>query len=316
MTGEDEGGEDGEDGAPEGGKKRRAHRPESTLSKPQQLRHKKPDLDLDFTVDPLFKKTRADFDEGGAGGLLMNHLGVDGNLRVIFDSGDSNEFLEDEAEERVDLMDLSELRREFFPSLGGLDDLAISHSLEDFSFDKGLAQSYDATFMQESYHDDGQDAGDDDDGFGDTTFGVTDGGGDMPMDTTADGNGGGAAVEDFFTGDQAVPDYDDFMPPLQDDGFGDNSGDADNTGEGATGASSNFQSFDPRNRPSEREFMLAMANNEESMVDYFDSGFLKNWAGPEHWKVRRAFRKRECFLLRLFYEFDPILRCSGPVYGR
>lgn len=39
-------------------------------------------------MDPLFRKTCADFDEGGAQGLLMNHLGVDGAMRVIFDAGD------------------------------------------------------------------------------------------------------------------------------------------------------------------------------------------------------------------------------------
>lgn len=45
-------------------------------------------FDLEFTVDPLFKKTSADFDEGGAMGLLMNHLSIDGRGRVVFDSGD------------------------------------------------------------------------------------------------------------------------------------------------------------------------------------------------------------------------------------
>lgn len=46
-------------------------------------------FDLEFTVDPLFKKTSADFDEGGAGGILMNHLGCDGNMKVVFDAGDA-----------------------------------------------------------------------------------------------------------------------------------------------------------------------------------------------------------------------------------
>jgi condensin complex subunit 2 len=31
-------------------------------------------LDLEFSVDPLFRKTSAAFDQGGARGLLMNHL--------------------------------------------------------------------------------------------------------------------------------------------------------------------------------------------------------------------------------------------------
>ncbi|EPB81019.1 condensin complex subunit 2 [Mucor circinelloides 1006PhL] len=46
-------------------------------------------FDLDFTVDPLFKKTSADFDEGGARGLLLNHLSLDQNCKIIFDASDA-----------------------------------------------------------------------------------------------------------------------------------------------------------------------------------------------------------------------------------
>ncbi|EJD48065.1 barren [Auricularia subglabra TFB-10046 SS5] len=286
--GEGEDGEEGEGGTGEGVKKRKAHRPEATLAKSAaQLRAKKQDLDSDFTVDPLFKKTRADFDEGGAGGLLLNHLGVDGNIRVIFDSGDSNENQDDQDEEPVDLIDLSDLRRDFFPTLEGLDDLAISHSLEAFSFDKGLAGSYDATYLNETFRDESQSFGDDDDdGLGETTFRL-DANGDVPMDTGADG--GAPPVEDFFSGDQAVPDYDDFAPPMDDGSFdAENSGEAGATGE-STAVQGSLEGFDPRRMPNEHEFTMAMADGEGSMMDYFDSGFLKNWAGPEHWKVRRKF---------------------------
>ena len=88
--------EDGEDGEGEGEagsqKRKKAHRPANTLAKdPSQLRNRKPDLE--FRVDPLFKKTSATFDEGGATGLLMNHLslgaGADTCMRVVFDASDS-----------------------------------------------------------------------------------------------------------------------------------------------------------------------------------------------------------------------------------
>ncbi|KAG1375949.1 hypothetical protein G6F60_006608 [Rhizopus arrhizus] len=46
-------------------------------------------FDLDFAVDPLFKKTSADFDEGGARGLLLNHLSIDRHCKIIFDASDS-----------------------------------------------------------------------------------------------------------------------------------------------------------------------------------------------------------------------------------
>lgn len=39
-----------------------------------------------FTVDPLYHQTSAQFDEGGAKGLLLNNLGVYGNCQVLFDS--------------------------------------------------------------------------------------------------------------------------------------------------------------------------------------------------------------------------------------
>ncbi|KAL2331859.1 hypothetical protein Fmac_019440 [Flemingia macrophylla] len=43
-------------------------------------------FDVAFAVDPLYRQTSAQFDEGGAKGLLMNNLGVYGRCRVIFDS--------------------------------------------------------------------------------------------------------------------------------------------------------------------------------------------------------------------------------------
>lgn len=105
---------DSPDGDPSQAKKKKASRPAATLAKdPFQLRSKK--LDLEFSVDPLFKKTCADFDEGGAQGLLMNHLslraGADGGMRVVFDASDSTGRIEEEVfEEPEDDVDLSYLR--------------------------------------------------------------------------------------------------------------------------------------------------------------------------------------------------------------
>jgi condensin complex subunit 2 len=41
-----------------------------------------------FTVDPLYQQTSAQFDEGGARGLLLNTLGVYNDCRIMFDSWD------------------------------------------------------------------------------------------------------------------------------------------------------------------------------------------------------------------------------------
>ncbi|KAG9159740.1 hypothetical protein Leryth_007764 [Lithospermum erythrorhizon] len=45
-------------------------------------------FDVAFAVDPLYHQTTAQFDEGGAKGLLLNNLGVYDDCRVLFDSQD------------------------------------------------------------------------------------------------------------------------------------------------------------------------------------------------------------------------------------
>ena len=70
-------------------RKRRAGElnPESTLeSSLESLNVKK--FDLAFAVDPLFHKTSAQFDEGGAHGLLLNNLSVYQGCSIVFDSMD------------------------------------------------------------------------------------------------------------------------------------------------------------------------------------------------------------------------------------
>ncbi|KAI8987588.1 condensin complex subunit 2/barren [Mycotypha africana] len=68
--------------------RKRTNRSEATLLKDfSSIALKK--FDLDFAIDPLFKKTSADFDEGGARGLLLNHLGLDQNCKIIFDASDA-----------------------------------------------------------------------------------------------------------------------------------------------------------------------------------------------------------------------------------
>ncbi|EGN96565.1 hypothetical protein SERLA73DRAFT_111171 [Serpula lacrymans var. lacrymans S7.3] len=264
-------------------RRNKTHRPESTLAKnAAQLRSKK--LDLEFSVDPLFRKTCADFDEGGAQGLLMNHLslgvGSDGGMRVVFDASDSMGKVaddEEDLEEPEEEIDLSYIRKEFLPNVDVLEDKAISHSLAGFSFSKDSFAFDDTTFLPDDSHRD-----DDDDDFG---------GNDAPMDIEG---GGDNPVEDFFQGDHAVDD--EFGGGGVPDEFsgGDNvsvgaEGDQDQAGMRPGG----FVPFDPRKAPNERDLIMAMtdADADGGMMGYFDQTFLKNWAGPEHWKLRKAVRK-------------------------
>lgn len=58
-------------------------------------------------MDPLYHQTSAQFDEGGAKGLLLNNLGVYGGCRVLFDSSECPErsmsTVETEGPELIDL---------------------------------------------------------------------------------------------------------------------------------------------------------------------------------------------------------------------
>ncbi|KAK6259484.1 Condensin complex subunit 2/barren - like 1 [Theobroma cacao] len=76
------------DTAQEGNSKKETEKkmsPLSTLeSSFEALNVKK--FDVAFAVDPLYHQTSAQFDEGGAKGLLLNNLGVYAGCRVLFDS--------------------------------------------------------------------------------------------------------------------------------------------------------------------------------------------------------------------------------------
>ncbi|KAM3243794.1 hypothetical protein ACQJBY_055624 [Aegilops geniculata] len=80
--------------------------PASTLeSSFEALNVKK--FDAAFTVDPLYHQTTAQFDEGGAKGLLLYNLGVYGSCRVLFDSFEAPDKCILSDPEKAEVIDLS-----------------------------------------------------------------------------------------------------------------------------------------------------------------------------------------------------------------
>lgn len=158
--------------------------------------------------------------------------------------------------------------------------MAISHSLAGFSFAKDNNYTFDDTLYRddsvnsEAHDDDGNDPG-----FGDYDAA-------MNMDG-----------EDFFQGSQAVDDgY------ASGDGGGADYGGGENGSVGAEGDQRHMVRpggallpFDPRRAPNERDLVMAVtdADGENAIMGYFDQNFMKNWAGPEHWKLRKVVRKRK-----------------------
>lgn len=301
--GDDEEGEDGEDGQKKR-KKRAARSAEATLATSfTQLQNKK--MELEFSVDPLFKKASADFDEGGAKGLLLNHLAIDSKGRIVFDSSDdANDATpqdaratpapedgsstprdptaepEDVPEDNIEV-DISGLAAKYFPNLARLDEQDICPSMK--TFDLGdVNGSMDLPFLKapEDWRNDDkpdeEEAGnrsglflDDENPMGfDDDDDVNMGGFDLPPETGF-GEGGEIWARDAIRDPQARVHT-----------MGLQGGDEEGVeGEDAM-ADDNAQ------------YGLSMTHGrdqeQENILSYFDQALKKNWAGPEHWRIRRV----------------------------
>ncbi|KAJ5799975.1 uncharacterized protein N7518_002043 [Penicillium psychrosexuale] len=295
--------EEGEDGQPRRSRKKtRSH--EATLAPSfSSLQLKK--FELEFAVDPLFKKASADFDEGGAKGLLLNHLAIDSHGRIVFDSSDdavddSAKTSEDDRQESTDPdqqtddqakpnqkpasdtfennteIDLATLASRFFPDLDRLDEQDICPSLKNLdlgdpsgSLDLPLLKAPEE-WRQDKMDEDGR-AHDDPSGImldDDNAVGFDDddatlAGFDLSGDTGF-GDGGEvwareAALEPMLNVHRTTHD-------------GDNDGEGDDGNEDAYAISMSHQTN---------------SHDHENILSYFDNALQKNWAGPEHWKIRR-----------------------------
>ncbi|PLW33841.1 hypothetical protein PCASD_15888 [Puccinia coronata f. sp. avenae] len=238
------------------------------------------ELELEFTVDPLFKKTCADFDEGGSGGILMSHLSVDSSMTIIFDASGkpfSQNSDDDTAvapeEERQTLLDVSKLKSAFLDPVEDFQALSICPCLSNFKFSttdsiqtfEGLAALIDLpekTDIEPIVNHDTHDTGND----------------------FFDSNDSPNLGEDNFQ----IPDHED----VDDEGV--------DMGE----------AFHPTGIPNQRDLLMALVDDnskqaeggqsifgQEStgMFDYFDKSMKKSWAGPEHWKLRKtvAFKSHD-----------------------
>ncbi|KAJ5975285.1 hypothetical protein N7481_008992 [Penicillium waksmanii] len=298
--------EDGEDGGTrKSRKKNRSH--ESTLAPSfTSLQLKK--FELEFAVDPLFKKASADFDEGGAKGLLLNHLAIDGQGRIVFDSSDDavddsaktdegdrqdSEDHDAQAEEQLQNednkaniiqkasetfeddpnLDLTTLANQFFPDLDYLDEQDICPSLKNFnlgdpngSLDIPLLKAPEE-WRQDKNEDGVEDPSgimlDDDNAVGFDDDDGTLAGFDLSGDTGF-GDGGEAWAREAALEPMLK------VHRMEDGENADGDEDLDN--EDAYAISMSHQ-------PSKQD--------HENILSYFDNAASKNWAGPEHWKIRR-----------------------------
>ena len=307
RRGEDEDGDDGDDdegGEGEDGqkkkRKRAARSAEATLATSfEQLQNKK--MDLEFAQDPLFKKATADFDEGGAKGLLMNHLAIDTNGRIVFDSSDDTgdaaaegareasapgetpepEEAVEEASNDIDI-DISGLAAKYFPNLAILDEQDVCPSMK--TFDLGdVNGSMDLPFLKapEDWRQDEKDDAEDEAGNVSGVFLDDNNAGGFDDD---DDNLGGfdmGADIGFGEGGEAFAQELALVPNAR-----------VHNNDVAEGEEEAVESVEGQMGIEEQQYALATSHareqEHENILSYFDQALKKNWAGPEHWRIRRV----------------------------
>jgi len=254
---------------------------------------------------------------------LLNHLAIDSQGRIVFDSSDDagdasgegqatrrkNGEIPEEEEEEIELdsmvdstiqaddededveVDVGALGLKFFPNLDKLEEQDICPSLKNFdlgdptgSMDIPFLKAPEDWRQEKDKPEDSHAAGDvsgiylDDDnpaGFDDDDDGLL-GNFDIPADTGF-GEGGEAWARDAAI-DTRMRVHD---AGLDNDGMGGGDGeDGDGMGAGA---------FDPETG----EYVISMdrlgktQGGHDDILSYFDEALQKNWAGPEHWRIRK-----------------------------
>ncbi|RFU73777.1 condensin complex subunit 2 [Trichoderma arundinaceum] len=272
-------------------------------------------FELEFAVDPLFKKASADFDEGGAKGLLLNHLMIDSQGRIVFDSSDDTGDADEKRRERqleedgsdegsedgehsqlekdqdqdqdqdrepeiADVeIDVTALGQRFFPDLGLLDELDVCPSLKNFELGDPSG-SMDIPFLKAPE--------------------------DWRQDQDRDkGSGAPGDKSGMFIDEDAPAGFDDddlglgTFDALGNVAFGEG-GEAwareaalepqmrvyDAGLDGAEGGDG--EGFDENG-----EYIVSMANSQnadkmhQDILSFFDQALQKNWASAEHWRIRK-----------------------------
>lgn len=299
-------------------KKRTQRSSEATLATSfSALQLKK--FELEFSVDPLFKKASADFDEGGAKGLLLNHLSIDSKGRIVFDSSDdagdasakgrgrrrkddaieedqeevlesANVTLKDDDNEDEDQddveIDVEALGIKFFPNLDFLEEQDICPSLKNFDLGDPSG-SMDIPFLKapEDWRQDKDKT--EDNGVGNRSGIFLDDDNPVGFDDDDDGLLGNFDIPDdagFGEGGEAWARDAAIEPRMRvhDVGYDNDGGDGED-GEGRAG------SFDPETG----EYVISLdrgsktEGGHDDILSYFDEALQKNWAGPEHWRIRK-----------------------------
>jgi condensin complex subunit 2 len=235
-------------------------------------------FELEFSVDPLFKKTCAEFDETGGHGKLLHSLTLDPTKQlIVFDASDktSIDFTSDGQleEERDCALDISMLLDRFASVSMDLTAQSVCPAFHSYNFSnsslniretldklaklgESLKQSLPPGFSNDA---------------------------DEANPFAADSGLGG---EDYFPVDD---EYDVNYGEDEDAGADDGHFANDVFDDQENAPSGRRYSSLAADRHSESQFKWSRSSAvDETGLSYFDETLRRTWAGPEHWKIRRG----------------------------
>lgn len=245
---------------------KRPHRAMDTLERSFDVLNLK-NFELEFSIDPLFKKMCTEFDESGTKGFLTSSLNLTAEGKLLLDShtplllGEAESTSAPEAEI---LVDISGVLPSFAQQIAAINGRSIAPSLRDYSFsrtleatrmDRQLAATLSrlaALSTTESSH--------------------------LAMESGEESSADEAEAEaeaevEFELPEEQIP-LDDGMYEYYDEAPLPEVGVLPDVVRGE------------EQRESTREYGLG-TDTTSSFLAYFDSQLQRNWAGPEHWRIRR-----------------------------
>ncbi|KAJ3214615.1 hypothetical protein HK099_006783 [Clydaea vesicula] len=243
----------------------------ATLEKdPNLLNLKK--FDLEFDVDPLFKKTSADFDEGGAKGLLLNNLSIGNKGKIIFDASNipGNEEKEEAVISSSTAVNVAKLKAKFNDSLQNMFQKDICPSLKNFKFssDDTPYSMFNPQKYLDSVHEMFSFNPDDD------------------QDSTNDVHNANC---DYDSDDNNFTDYN------RNPGFGEPVHVNTNESNDIPGIINEIENNE-RNVDDDAFLEVEEAlysQNDQEMFSYFQKSVNDNWIGPEYWKPKKEIKTKE-----------------------
>lgn len=247
---------------------RKASRHVSTLERnPEALCLKQ--FDLEHAVDPLFRKTCAEFDESSSRGSLMHNLSISASCQVVFDSADATRL--GDACERMATggqIGLGAFRKAIgSTTLASVGDRRLCAPFAEYSLADGrgsrLAEEQMAKAMERLAK------------MNIAQIGSTAAGGPAPMEL--DGQVFDAAVDSGPEDDYG---------PLMDDDYGAET--AMPFSDGLEEGTIEAEAYGTTTTTVQQPGFTRNSDGLDNMFSYFDDSVKQQaWAGPNHWKVRR-----------------------------